>query len=583
MKARMKLNRRTGSPQAPTPAKVKDPGQKDRIARRMVQLIEQFVQRRALAREALLFDRPVDIPLAEAAQRMGLKVVYGDSVDPKPDERETWSGIRSTSGVIQLENNPEVVPYEARGIGAATGLFWDLQATPEVGSALGRLRRTASGTALRLEPPVLPQGASNVEHASAELQFALAQRWFYAWEHQGLNEDLSTFVHASTWIAPLMGFCLFELVGDEKTETVMGVEIEHLAPRVPTPVLPWTVRQWVSVRGKLQGVIADFSGCADLFGGSGSFSEFVDASKLLHVVCDPLADNWEGRSIIRDCYRQVQMLRDLYQLQALGAEVHALGELWFTQQGATLTADGNAPITPEQEDQLAALLDNRSAVYIPGAILPPGVGVEYGKSRENVPDLSPLIATLRQAVAMVLDAEDRLMGTEDTGTFAARKEAGAAGRDGLDYVLWHYVAKPLQEVLRRFLTLAFPDATIYPPQLAWGVVQTRDPKEWVETVSAAKQGGLLDDPNIGPVVREELDLPPLPAVEEDSGPAVEASISPLEQVQVARAAGADLNHPFLGDHLRGLLGLPLMTEQERALALARWGSGDGAPNVGGLV
>lgn len=577
MKARMRLNRRQGppAPQAAPPTK----GHPDHVARRMVQLIEQFVQRRAAKREALLFQQPADLTLAEAAQGLGLRVSYGNVADDL-EERETWSGIRSTSGVIQLETTAEVAPYEARGMGAGTGLFWDLQATPEVGSALGRLRRIATGTALRLEPPQLPPGASDAEHASAELQFALAQRWFYTWENAGMNADLSAFVHTATWIAPLMGFCLFELVGEERTETVMGVEIEHLAPKVPTPIMPWTVRQWVSLRGELLGIIADFSGCGDV-AGSGSFAQFVDASKLLHVICNPLADNWEGRSVIRDCFRQVQMLRDLYQLQALGAEVHALGELWFTQQGATLTADGNAPITPEQEDQLAALLDNRAAVYIPGAVLPPGVGVEYGKSRENVPDLSPLITTLRQAVAMVLDAEERLMGTEDTGTFAARKEAGQGNRDGLDFTLWHFVAKPIQEVLKRFLALAFPDATIYTPRLAWGVVQTRDPKEWVETVSAAKQGGLLDDPVIGPVVREELDLPPLPAVEEDSGPAVEASISPLEQVQQARLAGADLNHPFLGDHLRGLLGLPLMTEQERALALARWGSVGATPNVGG--
>lgn len=423
-------------------------------------------------------------------------------------ERQSLDGIQRSSGIFTLEQNPELRPYTARGLASRPGAWWDLANTPEVASRLLEISRELSTMSLRLEPAELPEWASDVDEHLAAIQFEVVQRWWYAWVNDpkrrlwALINDISSYT-------PACGFCLAETTARwGHMQLSDGLQLRCLIPDPPSSIAPWATKYWVHKGPAWEGSIFDFASVRDKDGDAGEHDVFIPASKLIHIALDQVGGLLEGRSMMRPCFQQLHQLRDLYRLQALGAEIHAIGELWFTQAG--LGAGGGAIKAAASSRELAILeqiLVNRAAVYVTGAVLPPGVEPVYGKSRENVPDLSPQIRTLREAIGMVMGNEHRLMGTTGgSGTYAARKDASADAAEPLDFFAELLVARPLEQVMARFLGLAFPGAPLYPPRLFWGGVET-DTTTWIQNVALAREKGLLTGDDIEDVVREKLDLP----------------------------------------------------------------------------
>lgn len=451
--------------------------------------------------------------------------------------RQTVSGVQRAAGVIRMERNVELAPYKARGLGHDPGVFWALRNLPETGAPLARMTREMAATPLRLEPAILPDWASEADEHLAAMQMELASRWLYAWQ-QDPNRRLAQLVRDVVDYAPACGFCTLELTAREGVITLSdGFQVRGLIPDVPAAVAPWSHRYWVTQGRELTGVVYDFGSVWEKDGSpaaGGGGEVYLPAEKVIHVGFDVTGQNYEGRSIMRPIFNQLHQLLDLYKLQALGAEVHALGELWFTQQ-ATSPTGGTAPtLSPAAEALLRTILNSRVANFVPGALLPPGVEPVYGQAKANLPDLTPLIRTLREAVALVMGDEHRLMGTTGgSGTYAARKDASDDARAPLDDMFELLVATPLEATLARFLALAFPGAPIFCPRVTWGSVEV-DTSTWLEDVAKAKAAGLLDDPDFGDQVRDALNLPP--QVQADLANAAEADLPNDRFIRVEDAA-----------------------------------------------
>ena len=469
----------------------------------MVQLIRQRADKAARAVESA----PPTLALGDLPPQVRRGVEEADEI--RWTEHQSLSGVQRASGIIQIERNPDLSPYRARGFGADPGVWWDLRNLPETGAPLARLTREVSSTPLQLVEPTLPDWASEVDEHLAAMQLELAQRWFHAWTNDP-EQHLGDVVRDLVDYAPACGFCALELTGTPGLITLSdGYTVDALIPNLPAVIAPWTARYWITQGRVFKGATFNFNNVRDRDGDAGAWDEFIPAEKLVIVSHDANGQNYEGRSAMRPVFNQLHQLRDLYKLQALGAEVHALGELWFTQAASSGTLGGTAPtLSPEVVAQLVALLDNRAAVYVPGAILPPGVEPVYGQSKANLPDLTPQIRVLREAVSLVMGDEHRLMGTTGgSGTYAARKDASAGAKEPLDFALETLVARPLETVLARFLALAFPGAPVFCPRITWGAVED-DTTEWIANVRSAREGGLLDDPDYGDQVRDALNLPP---------------------------------------------------------------------------
>lgn len=449
---------------------------------------------------------PLSALPAKARQALALSEV---SVDLDYTERQSLDGVQRASGIFALEQNPDLRPYAARGLATRPGAWWDLANTPEVAARLLEISRELSAMQLRLEPAELPEWASDVDEHLAALQLEVARRWWHAWVNdpkrrlRALINDVASYV-------PTCGFCLAETTARWGVMQLSdGLQLRCLIPDPPSSIAPWTTRYWVHRGATWEGSIFDFASVRDKDGDAGEHEVFIPADKLLHIALDQVGGLLEGRSMLRPCFQQLHQLRDLYRLQALGAEIHAVGELWFTQAGLTAGAGGAIKSSASSRELaiLEQILVNRGAVFVTGAVLPPGVEPVYGKSRENVPDLSPQIRTLREAIAMVMGNEHRLMGTTGgSGTYAARKDASADAAEPLDFFAELLVARPLEDTLARFLALAFPGAPLYRPRVCWGNVET-DTTTWVQNVALAREKGLLTGDDIEDVVREKLDLP----------------------------------------------------------------------------
>lgn len=495
--------RRTKVPQLPA-APAPTPAQKQAVITTVIRSL--VAQRAREAEERTLRAAPPTLALGELSPRMQHAVADADT---DWTTQQTLDGTQRAAGVLALERNPQLRPYQARGFASNPGLWWELRNLPETGSVFARMTRELSTTPLRLEPATLPEWASEVDEHLASMQYELASRWFYAWQ-QDPERRLADMVRDVVDYAPACGFCTLELTGTPGVIRLSdGYEVRSLIPNVPAPIAPWTTRYWITQGRALSGAIYDFSSVADYDGTHGDNHVFVPAHKLVVVSFDQTGQHYEGRSLMRPVFNQLHQLADLYRLQALGAEVHALGELWFTQQATAGPGGGTAPtLTTEAVNQLLYLLDNRCATFVPGALLPPGVEPVYGQSKANMPDLTPMIRVLREAVSLVMGDEHRLMGTGAVGSYAARKDASDDSKEPLDFFAETLIARPLETVLARFLALAFPGAPVFTPRIAWGAVDL-DTSSWVQDVAAANGAGLLDHPDFGDQVRDALNLPPM--------------------------------------------------------------------------
>ena len=414
---------------------------------------------------ALLSSRvtqPIDVHEAPEGSRMGpltslegltLKTRYERQLhEVNISQADAWSGMPSSRGRIMLEKDPELTPLRARGFGSNPGAFYDMLNTSEVESSLEEYVSAVVSAPLSLEPAEVPPWHQQDERHSlaARRHFEFASRVWYEWTRAGLEHDLWTMVSEMARTAPVFGFYLGEVVAKPYVWQLTGDPVPRVY-WVPEPLkwrAPWSVREWILQDDKQVGVVLTNSQQIMSDGKIGAWEIALPRRKYIHIQSRIMGPNPEGRSHFRSIYENVQMLRDAKEIEALAIEVNGLGTWKLTE--------GPEGVGKEQFDKMIAHLTNYAARHVPFFSLPNGAEAELMSPNSAIHEMGGPINRGVLSIALGLGSEGRLIGTQRAGSHAARESASNDVWRPYTHLAEGYVARPLQEVMRRLTMWNFP-------------------------------------------------------------------------------------------------------------------------------
>jgi len=403
-------------------------------------------------------------------------------------KRLTEIGTYPMSGVVDMDSNPGLTPDVWRGYGTQVGIVDQMRMEDPVIKAI-----TLSWTLpiIRSHWKIEPGGDDR--QALEEAEFIRANLFEY------LSGGFYQFVEqavAAVW----RGFSLFEIVArfDRDSEQT---RLDQLSPMLPNTVYSWNRYEsgrWGVTQAPDQGD-ADV-GAASAYAAGGAS---LPPEKLLHVVWDQSGDDPEGMSILRPCYAGWKSRRLMLKLEATGFERGAFGIPYVEVDPTARTGDSASVNEILRELRTGA---RAWAAFPPGYTLKfadfPFKGADLREARIAAGQdmaraaLAPFLFTGEKAGAYSL-----IQGQQDFFTMALQTAAdmiGAALSHGSDSLIqrlcrWNY------------------NRTEGFPKLVPGSISIGDPKQLVEAIKMAAEGGaLLPDRGIEESVRAALGLPELP-------------------------------------------------------------------------
>ena len=422
------------------------------------------------------------------------------------------SGTPSYRGYITLEQNPDLVPYKARGIYTDPGRYY-LQSTntPQVAAALDGPISAIISAPYRVEATQLPSWATPEDKEAQARHLEFCQRVFEWWGRNNFKRYLREVLRT----APISGFYLGELTAE--------MQGEHLYPRLPEYRAPWTVVRWIHQLDRLRGAEFSFS-AIDSWGQRTPEDEqnsnrvIIPVEKLVHIAAGQVGSNYEGISWLRSVTTHIQMLQTTLQLWALAEEVNGVGTFIAS------TPDTEALQAKDMLEKLKEHLGNYAATDVPTVIMPPGWELDHKSPQQQVPDFTPHIIVLERMISMALKNSHSLIALQKAGSFAARADASAEARAGFKFIADEFINNPIEsQIFERFLRINFPEdaaaGRIYTPQLVIDDPAVSDPKALIEATALAAERGLLEHPTYGPHFIKMLGLPmPEPAVDGTEAP-----------------------------------------------------------------
>lgn len=410
-------------------------------------------------------------------------------------------GLPWQGGMLRLETRCDLQPEEARGWGGP-GKYWAIQYLPEVQASINRPLRALAALPWRIDEAEPPEWADARDLAAWRRQRDLCARVWYRLTRD--RKRLTRFIREVILTAAVEGFYLGEIVCDEAVLDFEGFTARYWLPRLPQYRAPWTLRYWLTRHEEPQGVVLDASSATDYAGATGNPWAVIPWRKLVHVAAEQVGSNLEGVSWLRPVYNLIKILQQTWSTEALAIEVNGLGEMHVELPPGLGTDSDDATA-------LRSHVVGRKSGQAPGMITPAGTKVNLLSPQTAVPDFTPFRQGLTQSIMLGLSSADQLIAVQGTGAFAAREEATADQRDSYDYLAQEYVAAALEQVLDRAIAANFPAdyaaGRVFVPSVGWGNVETRDPGDYILSVSMAVQAGLVDPALAGPVISELLDLP----------------------------------------------------------------------------
>ena len=406
--------------------------------------------------------QPIDVHEAYEGCRMGpltslegitLKTRYERQLhEVNVSKADAWSGMPSSRGRIMLEKDPELTPLRARGFGTNPGEFYEMLNTSEVESSLEEYVSAVVSAPLSLEPAeVAPWHLKDGRHKLAAIRhFEYASRVWYEWTRPGLQRDLWTMISEMARTAPVFGFYLGEIVAKPHVWQLTGDPVPRVY-WVPEPLkwrAPWSVREWILQDDEQVGVVLTNSQQIMSDGTSGQFEIALPRRKYIHIQSRIMGPNPEGRSHFRSIYENVQMLRDAKEIEALAIEVNGLGTWKFTE--------GANGVGKEQFAKIGSHMSNYTARHVPWFSLPEGAEAELMSPSSAIHEFGGPINRGTLSIKLGLGDEGRLIGTQRAGSHAARESASNDTWRPYTYLAEGFIARPLQELIRRLTMWNFP-------------------------------------------------------------------------------------------------------------------------------
>lgn len=456
-------------------------------------------------------------PLLDAERDLLLREGYADDgrtvVVDWDDDTPTYDGTPRSGGRLRLEYRYDLQPLCARGIGAQVGTYYKhAHSLPQVDSALRRPVPELASLPWRIEKPVAPAWATAEDLDRLELHWALQERVWHLWTRPGEERTLTDLIREVNVTSEWAGFYWATVSGLRKKT----FPLRHLAarewrlPPLPHWRSPSAVAYWLSHGDEPIGVIANFGASRDYNGQGGSSWQLIPWAQIVHVAREQVGSNWEGISALRPVDNHIKMLQEALQLRALGTEVNALGLPVFS------LGEGNTDEATVA--QYLAAGSQRKANALPVVVLRYGDKLDLIAPQTAMPQMDSQIDSLESDILMGLDSEDREIGVNGEGAFAARSEASQDKRPKLSYLAENRVGKALERALKIALAMNFPDDAeadeLWVAPVRCGDAETRDPATFINACAVAHSSGVLDNPALRPAVLDALGVTDAEAVGE---------------------------------------------------------------------
>ncbi len=411
------------------------------------------------------------------------------------------AGYQWRSGVLNLEQNPEVHPLVARGFNGKPGLYYGLLAHPQVEGPFEDAVAGICSAPLSLVDAKLPRWDEGSAHAALcrLSQKELADRLWYWWTRPesttGLRKMRDDFVRS---VIPY-GFYIGEIVA---RPVIAQLPIDKHPRLYWLPWAewraPWSLREWLLQDDKLVGVVLSTTYATDAQGRSGK-EVCLDADKILTFSARSPGRNYEGRSSFRSAQAHVGMLGDVYTLEALSSEVNGLGTLIVTEPEGGLG---------EHTDRIDKHLLSYKGQHVPTLRVPFGTKVSNLSPQSQMPELGGVIGRHERAIGFGTNSEGKLVGTQKHGSNSARGSAIGDQWAPYAYQAQRYVVDPFAQLIGRAVRHNHPDHDlmdrIYTPTVHIGQIAKPVPRERVETLALAKDAELLRDPLYAKATAEAL-------------------------------------------------------------------------------
>lgn len=422
----------------------------------------------------------------ETLTRAALPTAFqGQSLDVVWDQTLGESGLPWSLGQLRLEHRPDLYPVFARGRRGVPGEYQKkARANPWIQNRLrGIIYPVASAPWKISRPDDCPDD-----------QWGFQEACWAAWTERGADYALADWLQEAVWMALVAGFGWAEIIWPE------GATV----PPLPALRDPSSVDEWIMQADRWIGVVQSVN-ATDSYGNIGPVRVVIPAAKLLHWANEPVgASDMEGRSLLRPAYAALQLCEDLLSLQGLSACLNAAGT-WIVEASET------APrLDPDQRAALENHFQAYQAQHVPYIILPPGWTATLASPDSAVVDVTAQLRLAEQAAMTAMSGAHDLVAAYGQGSRAARETASADARDLLD-VYAGQMARLLERLLRRLLSIRFPAAVPVPASVHYADVETRSNGEAMSALATYLRAVR---PVLWPDARkmydEALSLPPEP-------------------------------------------------------------------------
>lgn len=412
------------------------------------------------------------------------------------------SGIPVYSGVVDLDYNPNLKPSDWRGSYDRIGIVDRMVREDPVAQAI-RMAWTLPILSVPWSVEPASDDAKDIEIADF-VKTAL-------FEHmQGGLEGFLEQAVQFTW----RGFMLFEIVA--RYDKVLGrTVIDKLAP-----LMPWTVFEWKREKDGRWGVEQNAPSDGDGYTSGIGENPTLQADKLIHLTYQPDGNNPEPMGILRPCYGAWKQRRTYLKLEATGYERAAYGIPYV---------EVDVGASPGDIDQVNIILRELRSGVRAFAMFPRGYTLKFadfpmkgaeireariaaGKDMARAA-LTQFLFTGEQAGAYSL-----IQGQLDHYTMALQQAANRIAA---------VLSEGPHSLIKRLVSWNFPNVDKF-PVLQPGEVRVGDPKQLVEAIRVAVDGGMLyPDRGIEEKVRQVLSLPARAEVSEEEAPDM-GGVDPFE-------------------------------------------------------
>jgi hypothetical protein len=307
------------------------------------------------------------------------------------------------------------------------------------------------------------------------------------------------------------GFMCFEKVWEITDE---GIRLAKLAPRLPSSLYQWDLDE----TGGLKGIIQ--------FVQIGQTFKFVPipVEKLLVFTLDKEGANFEGMSILRSAYKHWYYKDNLYRIDGIAAERHALGIPTFT------TPTGAEDAEKKRVDEMGKRLYAHEQSWVR---LTEGYTLTVEGLSGTIRDIMPSIQHHDKKIAECVLADFLDLGGSDTGSWALSKD-----KTTFFLLSLKAVAKNITDTMNAYAIKPWVDYNYNVekyPKLTCGKLETRDIEKYVTAVGALiTAGGLTADRDTENTLREALELPELPEEVPTSSESKAAAAEAFAKAQAER-------------------------------------------------